>query len=158
MTDSHENESHSTKAKSLHFPWQPRIDFSYALLKRYRISQGCRSWSWSFLKAECLHIFSWVTGTAFLQSHREGQRCHLCNVCWHCGIFWGAILLLPRMKYTENNLLTCCNSDAFRFEILSDQSSPLWNSLIKNKSAVFIKCLNLPLWLEEHTREGFVEM
>lgn len=47
---------------------------------------------------------------------------------------------------------------AFRFEILSDQSSLLWNSLIKNKSAVFIKYLNLLLWLEEHTREGFVEM
>lgn len=91
-------------------------------------------------------------------SCRAAGRDNVASLFVHCGIFWGAMLLIPRMKYTENNLLTCCNSDAFRFEILSDQSSLLWNSLIKNKSAVFIKCPNLPLWLEEHTREGFVEM
>lgn len=33
MIDSQENESHSTKAKSLHFSWQLCIDFSYACLK-----------------------------------------------------------------------------------------------------------------------------
>ena len=158
MIDSHENESHSTKAKSPHFSWQS-IDFSCALLKRYQISQRCRSWSWSVLKTVSLRIFSWVTGTAFLQSCREGQRCHSLHASFAGSVaFLGETLLVQSMKYIENNLLACCNSDVFRFEILSDQSSLLLNSLIKNKSAVFIKCLNVLLWLEEHTREGFVEM
>lgn len=90
MIDSQENESHSTKAKSLHFPWQLSIDFSYALLKRHRISQGCRSWSWLFLKAVCLCIFSRVTGRAFLQSYREGQCCHsLCAISGGAVAFFG---------------------------------------------------------------------
>lgn len=47
----------------------------------------------------------------------------LCIVCWQCSILEGNV---TRTEYeVGNNLLACCNSDVFRFETLSDQSSLL---------------------------------